>query len=895
MPDVNCSNLSFTSNLQPVGDDGYRGSAFLSKIRDPFALEYMHRQKYSMQPVQEEEYRKASLHCSYAFRGDYPWGTVRDAEGRESVVCRCLNMQCPLLKSCNPEFQPADLKVLLENETTAFLKYDSEGTLRRERQDRGSRVRVAELEEAYRRVMAAASDDYGEEQKKPADQTAASAVAVTGKLSQEQGLLDMEGISAETGVPSEPAAPDLAAGRDLSGDPETYLPVPAVREFLESAEGKSVKPDSEPETDCSMSPAAQMPDAAQLPAEGFSRFAKAAYEDVLNAGPEERMLINAGPGTGKTWTLIQKIGSLVRNPDIDPENVLVLSFSRAAVEEIEKRLKEAEREGNLPPRWHAIDFSTLDSFATRMILYAMNNRPDLLPEGYTLSGQGYDDRIETARNIIRKQPDILDSNVHVLIDEIQDLVGARAGLVLNILHVLDPDCGFTLLGDACQSLYDYQADRDTSVMTSALFYDYLFRDFPDIHYFRFDENHRQSGQLRELIAPFRDAILTGTPEQRRNVLYRIRSGIQSSMINLNRLEGKPNPFETLLKTGSVAILTRSNGEALKISEYLKSAGIRHRLGRPDSEEQLNDWIAAVFTQYSSEMITYEQFCEAVDRVKPDLRGAGVDSCWKALTENVKDEETWYHVSTVLSTVLSRGKNRALYRNGRDESGLTVSNIHRAKGREYDTVLLPESFLDSLITDESDPLNEFKVCYVACTRPKSTLKTVKLNKIYVYRVRKSGRCYESRPKLYKKNQRKLTYLETGLPGDIDLDTLAEERSQVYIRDELNAEDRLVLIKVMQEDGSARYSIRPEKKPELVLGYMSDAFTRELGRLESQLSGRKQYDPLYYPSEMDNIVVTKKTTCISAGERKREGVKYFGDAGIWYGFSAAGFAHVITNRY
>lgn len=851
--------MRFTSNLQPIGEEEFRDSVFLTKIRDPFALDYMHRQNLKMLPVQEEEYRKASGHCSYAFDKDYPWGTELDEEGNERLVCKCQNMQCAHFKSCNPDFEIGDLYALLENEVNAFLKYSIEDWTRKEPQSSRKTIHTQELEKAYWQVLSALAEEKADEREMNA---AVTQNAETEELIAEQPVSDdfVEEI------------PEYVAEKELFLDAST-MPHVLKEEYLKDADVQ--KPEEQ--------------------AEGFGKFVHAEYDDILNAGPNERILVNAGPGTGKTWTLIHKIAALVMNPDIEPENILVLSFSRAAVEEIEKRLKEAEIAGTLTHRWHAIDFSTLDSFASRMILYAMINKPELLPKDYSLSGQGYDDRIETAREIIRKQQDILNSNVHVLIDEIQDLVGCRAKLVLDILHILDPECGFTLLGDACQSLYDYQAEKDQSVMSSAQFYEHLFDDFEDIGYYRFDENHRQCTMLRELITPYRDAILTGTPEQRRDMAYKIRTHISDSGIDLNELKGEKNPFDFLLKSGSVAILTRSNGEALKISEFLKSAGIVHRLGRPDSEEQLNDWIAAVFTQYPNEMINLEQFRDFVNKIKPDLRDASVESCWRALTENVTGEETWYHVSTILNTILSRGKNRALFRYSHEKISLTVSNIHRAKGKEYDTVLIPEYSLESLITDESDPVNEHKVCYVACTRPKNALKTVKLKKAYISRDKKSGRCFEGKYKPWKKGQRFLTYMEVGLPGDIDILSLANEQSQTYIRDELKEDDRIVLVKIMQKDGSARYSIRPEKKPGLVIGYTSAAFVRELDRIECILSRRRHYDPAYYPSEMDNIVVTKKTSCIVAGGRKMEGMKYYGEAGIWYGFAVSGFAHIIMNRY
>ena len=857
MPVMTVSNMAFRSNLQPVGDEEFRDSVFLTKIRDAFALDYMHRQKFKMLPVQEEEYQKASSHCSYAFDKDYPWGTILDENGNEVLTCKCQNMQCSRFRTCNPDFELKDLKDLIENDISSYLKYID--NLHRVRPESRQTVRTQELEEAYRKVLCAA------------EQIATESYDIQTVHPEE---------SSETG--------------DVRKEEMRVVPEEEITEVLSE---EDILLDDDPDSTASEKEktdtvSLQKP---EVPAEGFGRFVHAEYEDVLLAGPEERMLINAGPGTGKTWTLIHKLQALVK-AGVSPEKILVLSFSRAAVEEIEKRLKQAEQDGKLPARWHSIEFCTLDSFATRMILFAMKDDPSLLKPGYSLTEQGYDERIETARKILEKAPDFLEPNVHVLIDEIQDLVGCRAQLVLDILMGLSPECGFTLLGDACQSLYDYQAEFDSSILSSAQFYDRLFRDFPDIRYYRFDENHRQNEWLRELITPYRDAILTGTAEVRRDTVFKIRKETMKSFIDLNRLETGKNPFEHLLKSGSVAILTRSNGEALKISEYLKSAEINHRLGRPDSEEQMNDWIATVFTQYPDDSIKYDLFSEYVVKLKPDLRDAGVESCWKALIENVQKKDSWYEVRDLLNAVLRRGKNRALFRYATEESGLTVSNIHRAKGKEYDMVLVPEYLLDELIKSGKDLVNEHKVCYVACTRPRSSLKTIQLKKVYVSRDRKTGRCFEGKFKNGKKGQRYLACMEVGLSGDIDVMSLANEETQRYIRDVLKEEDRILLRREISGD-RVRYSIRPENEPERVLGYMSAGFSNEVARFKRFLSLWKgKIDSKYYPPGMDNIMVTKKTSCIVTGEKKQDGMRYYGDIGIWFGFSLTGFAHMdYTNIY
>ncbi len=50
-------------------------------------------------------------------------------------------------------------------------------------------------------------------------------------------------------------------------------------------------------------------------------------------------LVDAGPGTGKTSTLVQRIVYLIREKNIPPQNILVLTFSNEAATELEERIE----------------------------------------------------------------------------------------------------------------------------------------------------------------------------------------------------------------------------------------------------------------------------------------------------------------------------------------------------------------------------------------------------------------------------------------------------------------------------------------------------------------------------------------------------------------------------
>ena len=50
------------------------------------------------------------------------------------------------------------------------------------------------------------------------------------------------------------------------------------------------------------------------------------------------MLVLAGPGTGKTTTLVECVVDRVERDGLDPERVLVLTFSRRAAAELRQRI-----------------------------------------------------------------------------------------------------------------------------------------------------------------------------------------------------------------------------------------------------------------------------------------------------------------------------------------------------------------------------------------------------------------------------------------------------------------------------------------------------------------------------------------------------------------------------
>ena len=81
-------------------------------------------------------------------------------------------------------------------------------------------------------------------------------------------------------------------------------------------------------------------------------------------------MVVAGPGTGKTQILTLRIANILARTDVEPENILALTFTEAAAANMRKRLSKL-----IGSSAHQVVISTFHSFANDII----QNNPDDFP------------------------------------------------------------------------------------------------------------------------------------------------------------------------------------------------------------------------------------------------------------------------------------------------------------------------------------------------------------------------------------------------------------------------------------------------------------------------------------------------------------------------------------
>jgi hypothetical protein len=427
-------------------------------------------------------------------------------------------------------------------------------------------------------------------------------------------------------------------------------------------------------------------------------------QDIVNLDLDAKVLVTAGPGTGKTHTLIARLAHLIQNNDVAPgQEILVLSFSRAAVREIRNRCADVGDD------LAYVNVTTFDSYATRLLSM-------IEPDGEWAS-QGYDGRIENAVRVIQLglAEDYLCDIKHVFVDEIQDLVGIRAELVKTILENIN--AGFGLFGDPAQGIYNFQLeDPNEREIGSAALYEWVRENFgSDLTERKLSKNHRATSKAAQT------ALWAGEKLNQNSPSFKSIYDCLTSDLQGLQLLGNQDDFAEKLKKakGNTAVLCRNNGQALMLSRKLHEAEVEHILGRGADDRLIPAWIARVLSQSTFAILsknTFAAYCmnEGIDET-------GIEEKWRLLKKTEGENAKSLNLFRLNSNC--RQSNIPDWMNEYKLSQIAISSIHRAKGLEFDTVIV--ATCDRFEDEEEFVGEECRTLYVALTRPKRNLCRLKI--------------------------------------------------------------------------------------------------------------------------------------------------------------------------
>lgn len=462
---------------------------------------------------------------------------------------------------------------------------------------------------------------------------------------------------------------------------------------------------------------------------------------------DRKILVNAGPGSGKTYVLTMRCAHLIHAQRIDPASILVLAFNRAVVYEIRDRIRDLFRALGYGTYTNKLDVTTFHSFALRYQENTELHAEEAIGNAVHAFAERMKDDEEFAREIGNRYQAIL-------IDEFQDMNEDFYNVVKNLIE----NCsgGGMVIGDDDQDILtwnrkDWSKKYGKKCPLEAVHY---FSDFknifiPEVH--NLIENYRSvpeivmrsNGMIEKVAVRIGfsrmkdDVDLTAFRKDHGEVIMPFDVSLVSGLI-----------IEALDQGENVAVLCRSNRECRQIFDALSGGGSItservELLGAVDfSLYQLRHCGALLDicrNRRGYDFVEHHVLDEMIEEYNEKKLADATEgqeyliTLYKLVREEVgrprvRDLQTFIeemHASDV-ERLKAKLKNKIGIPG--DTSRLTIATVHKVKGLEYDTVFVmpsSESFpfggtgID-VPTPIIDSAEEARICYVAMTRAKNRL-------------------------------------------------------------------------------------------------------------------------------------------------------------------------------
>jgi len=427
---------------------------------------------------------------------------------------------------------------------------------------------------------------------------------------------------------------------------------------------------------------------------------------IINDSQAQHIVVAAGPGSGKTRVLVHKLASLLLMEDVKHEQLLMLTFSRAAATEFKKRLI-----GLVGNAANFIEIKTFHSYCFDLLgkVGSLEKSDDILKK-----------TIEKIRNR-EVEPSRITKTV-LVIDEAQDMNEEEFSLITALMEH-NEEMRVIAVGDDDQNIFEFRG-------ASSRYLEHFIRVNQATKH-ELVENFRSKSNLVDFTNQFVTRIshrLKSTPIiARQNDLGKIK---------LVRFENGSLivPFvQDLLDTelsGTTCALTRTNDEALQVTGLLLRNGMTARLIQSNDGFNLSnlDEVRYFLSQpglAGNIVIITDEAWENAKRALAQryLRSTKYELC-KNLIRDFETANPKMRYKSDLEVFIRESKLEDFY--GENGETILVSTIHKAKGKEFDSVfMLLEDFDPS--TDDAK-----RLLYVAMTRAKRNL-TIHLNSDFLIRL------------------------------------------------------------------------------------------------------------------------------------------------------------------
>ena len=406
--------------------------------------------------------------------------------------------------------------------------------------------------------------------------------------------------------------------------------------------------------------------------------------EIIDDKESKYIVVAAGPGSGKTRVLVHKLASLLLLEDVKHEQLLMLTFSRAAATEFKKRLIDLV--GNAA---HYVEIKTFHSYSFDLIGKQGNldEAKDVVRRAAEMIGNGEVEASKIAKSVL-------------VIDEAQDM-GQDDFRLVQALMRQNEEMRVIAVGDDDQNIYGFRGS-DSRYMQSLV--------------------EQEGAKLYEMTDNYRSAKAVVDCANR--FVQRIPGRLKRTTIqSATREDGKVMTLKSLLDTeinvqGSTAILTRTNEETMQVAYELEQRGLHATVAQSMGGFRFGN--LAEVRYFLKQLgrneisISKEKWQKAKQRT---LETYASSTCLSVIKHFFADFEAtrqvFYH-SDLREFIFESNIEDFI---AADDQSVFVSTIHKAKGREFDTV-----YLLSPVPGSRD-INDMRAYYVGLTRAKRNLYLV----------------------------------------------------------------------------------------------------------------------------------------------------------------------------
>ncbi len=407
--------------------------------------------------------------------------------------------------------------------------------------------------------------------------------------------------------------------------------------------------------------------------------------EIIDDKQSKYIVVAAGPGSGKTRVLVHKLASLLLLEDVKHEQLLMLTFSRAAATEFKKRLI-----GLVDNAAHYVDIKTFHSYSFDLIGKQGNldEAKDVVRLAAEMIGRGEVEPSKIAKSVL-------------VIDEAQDM-GEDDFRLIQALMQKNEEMRVIAVGDDDQNIYAFRGS-DARYMQSLISQN-------GAKLYEMTDNYRSAKAVVDCANRFVQHI----PCRMKHTAIHSATGEEGKVKTLRSLLES----ETIIQ-GSTAILTRTNEETMQVAYELEQRGLHATVAQSMGGFRFGNLaeIRYFLKQLGRDdeiSIAKERWEEAKRRT---LLSYSSSACLSVIQHFFSDFEAThkvYYRSDLREYIFESNVEDFI---AADAQSVFVSTIHKAKGREFDTV-----YLLSKIPDNRD-VNDMRAYYVGLTRAKRNLYLV----------------------------------------------------------------------------------------------------------------------------------------------------------------------------